>query len=152
MYLRLFSLKIYLKGTSLGETCKCYKHLRQYIVWVCCSPYCHNTSFYQRKTPSRDFSLKFWFLPAVFILFFHSFIVVDVQLFPSLPYYSPHPSHPHFPPLTLPLFGFAHVSFIHVPGNPSPFSPHYPFPPLSVFKNSHLKHLFFFKQKSWGNL
>ena len=45
------------------------------------------------------------------------------------PHQSSHPSHPHLPPLILPLFGFVHVSFIHVPENPSPLSPHYPFPP-----------------------
>ena len=39
------------------------------------------------------------------------------------------PSHPHSPPLILPLFGFAHVSFIHVPENPVLFSPHFLLPP-----------------------
>ena len=32
-----------------------------------------------------------------------------------------HPSHPHFPPWILPLFGFVHVSFIDVPEKPSSF-------------------------------
>ena len=58
------------------------------------------------------------------------FIVVQVQLSPfppSLPT-PPQPSHPHFPPLILPLFGFAHGSFIHIPDNTSPFPAHYPLP------------------------
>ena len=38
----------------------------------------------------------------------------------------PNPRHPHLPPSIVPPFGVAHVSFIHVPDNPSP-----PFPPLS---------------------
>ena len=50
-----------------------------------------------------------------------------VSIFPPpLPSY---PSHPHSPPLTLTLFGFVHVSFIHVPENPTSFSSHYPLPP-----------------------
>ena len=35
----------------------------------------------------------------------------------------PHPSHPHYPPLILHLFGFVHVSFIHVPWQPLSLSP-----------------------------
>ena len=46
------------------------------------------------------------------------FIVVQVQLSPFSPHYSPHPSHPHFPPLILPPF-----CFVHVPENPFPFLP-----------------------------
>ena len=37
--------------------------------------------------------------------------------------------HPHLPPSILTPFGFVHMSFIHVPWRPFPFSPHYPLPP-----------------------
>ena len=58
-------------------------------------------------------------MPMSMNLFFLFFIVVQVPLSP----FSPHPSHPHSPPLILAPFGFVHVSFIHVPANPFPFSP-----------------------------
>ena len=48
------------------------------------------------------------------------FIVVQIQLSAFSP---AHTSHPHLPPLIPPPFGFVHVSFIHVPENPSPFTP-----------------------------
>ena len=59
------------------------------------------------------------------------FIVVQVQLSPFFPYPSPPTTQPHLPPLILPLFGFVHESFIHVPWWPFPFFPllsPFPFP------------------------
>ena len=43
------------------------------------------------------------------------FFIVQVQLSPFPHHHSPHPTHPSIPPLILPLFGFVHGSFIHVP-------------------------------------
>ena len=39
-----------------------------------------------------------------------------------------HPSPPHLPPLFPPRFVIAHVSFIVIPVNPSPYSPIIPSP------------------------
>ena len=79
-----------------------------------------------------------------FYLFLFLFCVIFVTFFLLLCKYScfhfptitpPYPSHPHFPPLILPLFGFVHVSFIYVPENPSPLLPlSPPTCPLVTFK------------------
>ena len=62
-----------------------------------------------------------------FLFFFLLSYCVQVQLSPYPLTTPPHLSHPHLPPSILPPFGVVHVSFIHVPENPPPFSPHYPF-------------------------
>ena len=56
----------------------------------------------------------------VYVFIFKFFIVVQVQLSPFSHHHSPHLTHPHLSPSILPLFGFVHVSFIHVPWRPSP--------------------------------
>ena len=56
-----------------------------------------------------------------FILFLIFFIVVQVQLSLFTPTTPHHPSHLYLLPLILSHFGFAHVYFIHVPWQPSPF-------------------------------
>ena len=56
------------------------------------------------------------------------FVVVQVQLSALPPTTPHHPSHPYLLPLLLPLFGFAHVSFIVVPENSLPPSSRYPLP------------------------
>ena len=63
------------------------------------------------------------------VLFSHFCMLFKYSCLQFPHHHSPHPSHPHFPPLILFLFGFVHVSFIHVPDNPSPFSPHHPSSP-----------------------
>ena len=50
-------------------------------------------------------------------------ILIFLWLFHFPPHNSPNLSHAYLPPLILPLFGFVCVSFIVVPGNPSPFYP-----------------------------
>ena len=59
-------------------------------------------------------------LAKVFLVFSLLFKYSCLLSLPTTPHY---PSHPHFPPLTLSPFGFVHVSFIHVPDNPSSFPP-----------------------------
>ena len=58
-----------------------------------------------------------------FFYFFLHFFIVQVQLSPFCSHYCLQLSHPHFPPLILPLFDFVHVTFIYVSQNHSPFIP-----------------------------
>ena len=59
------------------------------------------------RTNGRDDPRSHQFTMVFFKLFF---IAVQLQLsFPTTTL--PNPSHPHFPHLILPLFGFVHVSF-----------------------------------------
>ena len=62
------------------------------------------------------------------VFFFHSFCCPSTVVSILTPTRPSHPSHSHFPPLILPLFGFVHVSFTHAPENPPLFLPHYPLP------------------------
>ena len=73
--------------------------------------------------------IRKWKLYFKFFKFF-SFYCCSGTIVSVFPFTTPlHPSHPHFPPSILPPpFGFVHVSFIHVPENPSLFSPCYPHP------------------------
>ena len=64
--------------------------------------------------------------PMVYFFFFlpHFFYCCSSTVVPiSPPPLLCHPSHPHFPPLIPPPFGFVHVSFIHVSEDPSPSPP-----------------------------
>ena len=72
-----------------------------------------------KKMLLLDLMFLFFFYFIIFLLFKYSCL----HFTPTIPH---HPSHPCFPPLILPHFGFVHVSFIHVPAKLSPFPTHYP--------------------------
>ena len=76
--------------------------------------------------PLVFFSFFFLFFKMIFSHILLLFKYSGLHFLSTIPF---HPNHPHFPPSILPSFGIVHVSFIHVPENPSPFSPHYPLPP-----------------------
>ena len=81
----------------------------------------------------QKFLFLFFYLYFYFLVGLDSFILtflIVVQVFVSIcppPLPPPEPSPP--PTLDPTHFGIVHVSFIHVPENPSHFPPIYPFPP-----------------------
>ena len=72
-------------------------------------------------------NILYFYLFALFIYLF--FIVVQIQLSPFSPHHDA-PPHPFSPPtIELTLFGFLHMSFIHVPWWPPTLSPIIPISP-----------------------
>ena len=104
------------------------QHFKKYIKFIKspmthkCHHSCQNTYIkkkYGKWTKClkayKSCRISFFGWGGLISLFFSFFIVVQVRLSPFPPTAPPTPRHPHLPPSILPLFGFVHVSFIHVP-------------------------------------
>ena len=98
------------------------------LIWgVCADRYVHGECAFIHYT-GIDPGITLFILTSFFFTYF--LLLFKYCCLHFTPTTSPHPSHPHLPPLIpISLLGFVHVSFIDVPENPSPFSPHNPLPP-----------------------
>ena len=110
-------------------------HLSILMLWFCMHTCTHTHTHLTSQTFGASEELRNLARPKIIYaeFVFSFFTVVQLQLSPFIPHYSPLPCPPPPPHSILPTVVFVHGSFIHVSWlDCSPFFPHYPPSPSSL--------------------